>query len=89
MDNLIKQIYGGFDRFPADRMGIDAPEYIRAKDKGYTLYGAFKAKLPLELAEELDGLMESQLEIVTAGMEEGFASGFKMGARLLIEILAQ
>lgn len=89
MDNLIKQIYGGFDRFPADLMGIDAPEYIQARDKGYTLYGAFKTKLPLELVEEFDRLMESQLEIVATGMEEGFTEGFKMGARLMIEILAE
>lgn len=89
MDNLIRQIYGGFDRFPADLIGIDAPQYNKARDKGYTLYGAFKAKLPLELVEELDKLMESQLELVAAGMGEGFTDGFRMGARLMIEILAE
>lgn len=89
MDNLIRQIYGGFDRFPADLMGVDAPEYIEAKDKVHTLYEAFKVKLPLNLAEELDGLMEAQLEILAEGMEEGFLSGFKIGARLMIEILAE
>ena len=89
MDYLIRQIYGGFDRFPADLMGVDAPEYNEAKDKVHTLYEAFKVKLPLNLAEELDGLMEAQLEIQAEGMEEGFVSGFKIGARLMIEILAE
>lgn len=89
MDNLIRQIYGGFDRFPADLMGVDAPEYIEAKDKVHTLYEAFKVKLPLNLAEGLDSLMEAHLEILAEGMEEGFVSGFKIGARLMIEILAE
>lgn len=89
MDNLIRQIYGGFDHFPADLIGIDSPEYIQARDTGYTLYETFKAKLPLELVAELDRLMESQLEIVAVGMGEGFTDGFKMGARLMIEILAE
>lgn len=89
MDHLIRQIYGGFDRFPADLIGVNAPEYIKAKDKVHALYEAFKVKLPLNLAEELDGLMEAHLDILAEGVEEGFVSGFKIGARLMIEILAE
>lgn len=89
MDELIRQIYGGFDQFPADMVGVDAPKYIDAREMCYLRYEEFKAKLPLEMVEELNELMESQLEMVAAGMEEGFTDGFKMGARLMIEILAE
>lgn len=86
MDELIRQIYGGFDRFPADLVGVNAPYYNQARDKGFTFYNTFKAKLPSEQVEEFDKLMDSQLEVLTAGMEEGFVDGFKLGARLMIEI---
>ena len=35
MDKIIKQIYAGFDRFPADMIGIDSPGYIHIRDKCY------------------------------------------------------
>lgn len=89
MDSLLKQMYGGFDRFPADMIGINVPEFIHIRDKCYTLHEAFRNKLHSELAEDFDRLIESQVEIAMVGMEEGFTEGFKMGARLIIEILAE
>lgn len=87
MDDLIRQIYGGFDRFPADLVGIDSPKFINGRDKCHTLYNAFRSRLPLELQADFDSLMDAQLSSLVVGQEEGFVSGFRVGVRLMIEAL--
>lgn len=87
MEDLIRQIYGGFDRFPADMVGIDSPKFTHGRDTCYALYNAFRSKLPSELQDDFDNLMDAQLNSLIAGQEEGFVSGFKIGVRLMTEAL--
>lgn len=88
MDKLIRQIFKGFDRFPADTVSIDSPRYIQARDRGYEAHEALRPKLPLELVEEFDKLMECDLATLAVGQEDGFIDGFRLGALLMIEILS-
>ena len=88
MDKIIKQIYAGFDRFSADTIGIDSPGYIHIRDKCYEAHEAFRPKLPLELVDEFDKLMEYDLAILAAGQEDGFIDGFRLGALLMMDIFS-
>ena len=59
------------------------------KEAAYQCYRELRAKLNEELAGELDLLMDKQLEIYPQELEESFAVGFKTGARLMCEVLAE
>lgn len=88
MDKTIRQIFNGFDRFPADLVGRDSPGFIRVRDKAYEAHEALRPRLPLELVEEFDRLMECDLATLAAGQEDGFVDGFRLGALLMLEILS-
>lgn len=87
MDKLIRQIYEGFDRFPADLVGIDSSEYKEAREKDYMAHEALRVKLPPEFREEFDELIEYDIHLLAVGQEDGFIDGFRLGMKLMIEIL--
>lgn len=87
MDDLIRQIYGGFDQFPADLIGIDSPKFIHNRDVCHMRYETFRSRLPQELQKDFDNLMDAQLNLLVYGQEEGFVSGFRIGVRLMTESL--
>lgn len=86
MDDLIRQIYGGFERFPADMVGVNSNRYQEIRDDVHKAYEDLCSKLPVEHVKELDKLMEANLVLLVVGIEEGFVSGFKHGAKLITEV---
>lgn len=86
MDKLIHQIYSGFDRFPADLIGIHSREYDEARETCYSHYNELRDKLPVEVIDGFEKLLEAHLCLLSVGMEEGFISGFKLGAKLITEV---
>lgn len=64
MDDLIRQIYGGFDQFPADLIGIDSPKFIHNRDVCHMRYETFRSRLPQELQKDFDNLMDALTESI-------------------------
>lgn len=88
MDKIIKQIFSGFDWLPSDLVSINSSRYTQSRERGYKAHEALRPKLPPELLDEFDKLMEYDLETLGIGQEDGFIEGFRLGAMLMIEILS-
>lgn len=70
-------------------VGVKSPMYMQAKEISYKRYKDLRSKIPSQLIQDFDELMEAHLDVIVAGMEEGFLDGFKLGAKLIVEILPQ
>ena len=49
-------------------------------------YGRFRKQLPEEMREAFDVLLEDKGAILLSEMEESFIDGFRIGARLMLEV---
>lgn len=87
MDSIIKSIYNGFTSPPADMIGSHSKEYNEARDAALHAGQLLRKQIPAELMDNFDDLMELQILTVTAGMEDGFIQGFRLGANLMIQLL--
>ena len=52
----------------------------------YEKYRTLRQKLPADLVQELDMLMEKQTEILCGELKENFAEGFRAGVKLIQEV---
>ena len=52
----------------------------------YEKYRTLRQKLPADLVQELDMLMEKQTEILCGELKENFAEGFRAGVKLIKEV---
>lgn len=94
MRSVIQKLY---DVYMGENAGSDNEMMMKItgnlckekKEAAYQCYQKLRAKLSEELAEELDLLMDKQLEIYPQELEESFTAGFKTGARLMCEVLAE
>ena len=49
-------------------------------------YDRFRARLPEEMREPFDALLEDKSTMLLSEMEESFIDGFRIGARLMMEV---
>lgn len=49
-------------------------------------YDRFRARLPEEMREPFDALLEDKSAMLLLEMEESFIDGFRIGARLMLEV---
>ena len=49
-------------------------------------YDRFRARLPEEMRESFDALLEDKSAMLLSEMEESFIDGFRIGARLMLEV---
>ena len=49
-------------------------------------YDRFRARLPEEMREPFDTLLEDKSTMLLSEMEESFIDGFRIGARLMMEV---
>ena len=49
-------------------------------------YDRFRARLPEEMREPFDALLEDKSAMLLSEMEESFIDGFRIGARLMMEV---
>ena len=91
MDSILQQIYAGglapiCDAMPRVR------EYQEALQAHFRHYDALREKLTRldpALQREFDRFADEQLDLRPMDLEEQFLMGFRLGARLMIEVLDQ
>ena len=49
-------------------------------------YDRFRARLPEEMREPFDALLDDKSAMLLSEMEESFIDGFRIGARLMLEV---
>lgn len=84
---MIKEIYQG-DFRPADNM-VMSEEYQEKRQVAYELGKQFMDRLEPVEKEELSKILEAHMEVLVAGMEEGYIAGFSDGIRLVIETVSR
>lgn len=81
METVIEKIYENYiqkysetDRASQEKKAI------------YEKYRTLRQKLPADLVQELDMLMEKQTEILCGELKENFAEGFRAEVKLIKEV---
>ena len=84
---MIREIYEG-DFRPVDNMGM-TEEYQEKRRVAYKLGKQFMDRLEPADKDELSKILEAHMEVLVAGMEEGYIYGFSDGIRLVIEAVSR
>lgn len=88
MRPILKQLYDG-DIFPAEQFYPKTEECKAIRKKHFSHYEYFTKKVEAfspELSKEFIKIMDEQLDTVPLEFSEMFIEGFRLGARMVIEI---
>lgn len=88
MKTILRQLYDG-ELFPAEQFHPKTKEYKQLWEKNFTHYEDFTAKLKKlnpDLSREFEKIMDEQLAAIPLDFYEMFVDGFRLGARMAIEI---
>ena len=81
METVIEKIYENYiQKYSATDTASQEKKAI------YEKYRTLRQKLPADLVQELDMLMEKQTEILCGELKENFAEGFRAGVKLIKEV---
>ncbi|MDY4693344.1 MAG: hypothetical protein SO401_07265 [Blautia sp.] len=86
MRTIIQTLY---DMWVDGQPGEMMKKQNEQKELLYEQYRTLRSKLPPELMEELDTLMNSQIELFPMELEESFSEGFKTGVKLMCEVFKE
>ncbi|WP_027399170.1 DUF6809 family protein [Anaerovorax odorimutans] len=89
MESILLQLYNG-EIFPAEQFRPKMEEYVKMRKEHYHNYEDFTKKLK-ELDPALYGqfikIMDEQFCEIPLEISEMFIDGFKLGAKMMIEVL--
>ena len=85
MSNVLDQLYKG-NLYPYSRTKTTIEELKKNKDKALKEYTNFHEKLPGDLKEEFEKLMDDHFDVLAGDLEQNFIDGFRIGVRLMIEV---
>lgn len=85
MDKILKALYEG-ELYPAEQYRPMTEEYIALRKKHHQSYEDFIRKLGSPLDEEFIHIMDEQLDAVPFELAETFIDGFRLGAKMMIEV---
>lgn len=85
MSTLLQQLYNG-EIFPAEQYRPILEEYRLMRKKHMENYDSFIQKLGSPLDKEFIKIMDEQLETLPLDFYQMFSNGFKLGAKMMIEV---
>lgn len=85
MDKILQALYDG-EIYPAEQYRPMIEEYIVQHKKQYQNYEDFIKKLGSPLDKEFIKIMDEQLNAIPLELSEMFIDGFRLGARMMIEV---
>lgn len=88
MKSILLKLYGG-EIFPAEQYYPRTEEYRALRKNYYQHYGAFVEqlkKLDPPLDETFHQIVDEEFDTLPIEMSEMFLDGFRLGARMMIEI---
>lgn len=87
MEKILDQLYNG-ELYPYSKFQITVDEFKVSRDKAFKSYSIFIEKLPEELKEEFDQLIDSHLDLLPLELRQNFIDGFSIGVRMMTEVYA-
>ena len=88
MKSILLRLYDG-EFYPAEQFNLKTEEYRSLRQKQYQHYEDFIEKLKSldpPLHEKFIDIMDEQLDTVPLELSGTFLDGFRLGARMMIEI---
>lgn len=86
MNTLLQQLYNG-EIYPAEQYRPILEEYKAMRKKHMENYDNFVEKLDSSLKMEFISIMDEQLDTLPLDFYQMFSDGFKLGAKMMIEVL--
>lgn len=88
MQKTIKQLYDG-EIYPNEQLKVNIKGYRSAKNIAFEAHEVFEGKLCQAMKEELDEFLSKHSNVTCIEQTQIFIDGFKLGARLMLEILEE
>ena len=85
MKSMISQFYYG-EPGPHAKWKPVLEQFEIDRDKAFHSYSSFLNKLPDDLKGEFVSLIDEHLALLPDELEQSFVDGFRLGARMIIEI---
>lgn len=88
MGSILKDLYDG-NIFPTEQSRLQMEENQRARQEKLVDCDEFVQKLKKidpALADQFIGIMDEQLETLPSETTDAFIDGFRLGARMMIEV---
>lgn len=85
MDKILQDLYSG-ELYPAEQYRPLIEEYKILRKKQYEHYADFIKKIGSPLDKEFEQIMDEQLDTLPIEFSEMFIDGFRLGARMMIEV---
>ncbi|WP_195637790.1 DUF6809 family protein [Enterocloster bolteae] len=85
MDKILQALYNG-EIYPAEQYRPLIEEYKILRNKHYEHYEDFIKKIGSPLDKEFEHIMDEQLDTLPLELSEMFIDGFRLGARMMLEI---
>lgn len=85
MSKILEDLYNGLID-PAEHHSDRISEYEAILKEQSTHYNDFIKKLDPSLAQEFMNIMDEQINTVPFELSEAFTDGFRLGAKMMIEV---
>lgn len=85
MDKILQALYNG-ELYPAEQYLPMIEEYKALRKKQYENYEDFIKKIGSPLDKEFKRILDEQLDTFPLQLSEMFIDGFRLGARIMIEV---
>ncbi|MBP3633806.1 MAG: hypothetical protein J6J43_04440 [Oscillospiraceae bacterium] len=89
MNFILQDLFYG-NIAPLDQLCVNTPEYRELRQATLQKYEHFShvlEQLDSKLPPELDVVLEGQADCAAQETEQAFCDGFRLGARIILEIL--
>lgn len=86
MQSIIAHIYGG-ELCPGERSKINVAKFYEEKKIAVEAHNEFEEKLSEAMKKEFDEYLSKEFCLTAYHTEQAFVDGFRMGARLMLEVL--
>jgi len=87
MESILEQLYNG-ELHANPNFHTIIESYKQDRNKVYKGYEQFRAKLPEDLKDEFNKLMDAHLNLFPYELKQHFIDGFQIGVRMMAEVYA-
>lgn len=88
MSKILQDLYEG-RIYPSEQYSPTTEHHKKIRKEYQKHYNDFKSKLDDTLAEEFENILDEKFDAITIELSEMFTYGFKIGAKMMIEILQE
>ncbi len=88
MSKILQDLYEG-RIYPSEQYNPTTEYYKKIRKEHQKHYNDFKSKLDSTLAEEFENILDEKCSTISIELSEMFAYGFKIGAKMMMEILQE